>query len=151
MSELNARILLPGDAASLLAFEKTRLAAQEPDAMAAEMASWSARWRLESLNHYLPQGWSFACYRGETLEAYILAQPFLFYRGHAQTLWVEHLSYISREGAKLIVDTAHRWARDKHFQCLLFENSGDTRFVLEEWKQATTSEVGWIELKSAKY
>lgn len=151
MSRLQARILLPSDKERLLAFSRDRLAGRVEDEMEREIQSWSARWRPEALDHYLPQGWSFGVFDGDKLEGYFLAQPYLFHRGHTQTLWIEKFVYNSREAATLLIDTGHKWARDKHFQCVLFEGSEDTRFILEDYKQAHPVEVGLIELKSAKY
>ncbi len=151
MSELSVRILLPNDKESILQFERTLLASQEADPMSAELASWTARWRPEALDHYLPQGWSFATFSRDELVGYILAQPFLFQRGHTQTLWVEHLAYTSQSAASLLVDTVHRWARDKHFQCVLIEHSEGTKFILSEGKPAQVAEAGLIELKSTRH
>lgn len=149
---LNARILLPTDQEALLAFERERLAKTGGDEMDREMKSWSARWRAEALEHYLPQGWSFGVYdsNGKML-AYALAQPFLFHRGLTQTLWIEHFARETQDAAKLLIETLHKWARDKHFQCVLIEGGEATNFILNEFKQAQPVEAGLIELKSARY
>ncbi len=151
MSQLHARILLPADKELLLQFSRARLEAKVDDSMEREMQSWSARWRPEALEHYLPQGWSFGVFRGDLLEGYFLAQPYLFHRGLTQTLWIEKFAYNSDEAARLLIDTGYKWARDKHFQCVLIEGSEETRFIFEQYKQAHPVEAGLIELRSAKF
>lgn len=152
MSEgLDTRILLIDDLDAILKFESQRLAKIISDPMEREMAGWNARYRKEALEHYLPKGWCFGSYMNGALEGYILAQPLLFMRGLTQTLWVELLSAEQPAIAKVLVETAHKWARDKHLQCLLMELSPTTEFVLIQWPQAHKVDGNLIELRSAKY
>lgn len=143
MAELNARILLPADQEMLLSFARARL---EGDEMTREMASWDARWRAEALEHYLPQGWSFGVFRGDKIAGFVLAQPYLFHRGLMQTLWVETLVSESSEVSRLLLDTVYRWARDKHLQCVLLEES-----FAREWPEATPVGEGLMEIKTARF
>ena len=149
---LNARILLPTDKEALLAFERARAVHAIGDEMEREMHSWTARWRGEALDHYLPQGWSFGVFEGEEMRAYALAQPYLFHRGLTQTLWIEHFVRENEPAAKVLIETLYKWARDKHFQCVLIEGSEETRFILEDYaNKAQPVEKGLIELKSARF
>lgn len=113
------KILKPEDQEAILSFEKSRLEAQIPDEMERELASWKARWRGEQLTHYLSLGWSFAAFENGRLAGYILGQPLLFFRGLTQTLWIEHISYESLEIGESLLESAYKWARDKHFQTVL--------------------------------
>ena len=137
---MNVRILLPTDLEAILAFEKQKLT--HIDEMEREMAHWSARWRQESLEHYLPLGWSFGTFdQNDNLTGYALAQPYLFHRGLMQTLWIELLS-ADGERRELLIDTLYRWARDKHLQCIITE---------ENLNRGTLLETGLYELRTAKY
>ncbi len=151
MSELNTRILLSTDKELLLNFELQRLSSQIEDEMEREMNSWSARWRGEALDHYLPMGWSFGCFKNDSLEGFVLAQPLVFFRGLTQTLWVEHLAFVSEAAGHSLVDTVYRWARDKHLQCVLLEQTPATGFVLDQWPQSRAAGQPLIEIKSARY
>lgn len=115
------RVLLPADREAVYDFAKRRLTHAAADPMEAEMQSWNARWRTEALDHYLALGWSYGCYRGGELRGFLLAQPFIFHRGHTQTLWVEHVEASDAETADRLIDCAVRWAKDKHFQRVLFD------------------------------
>ena len=149
MSE--ARILLLTDKDAIIAYAKARLGMTVSEPMEREMQSWNARWRAEALDHYLPKGWSFGVFAGAELQGFILAQPLLFYRGMTQTIWVEHLEFNSREVATQLLDTAYRWARDKHLQCLLVENSGENAAILSDWPHARPLDDRWIEIRSARF
>ncbi len=89
-----------------------------------EMSSWHARWRRESLEHYLPQGWSFVKREskdvGGKIRAYILCQPLLFFEGWTQSLWIEHVSALTNTDGAEMIEIAYRWARDKHLQKVFF-------------------------------
>ncbi len=145
------RILLPTDHVQIVAFSKARLQARVGHAMEAELQSWSAPWRQESLEHYLPQGWSFAAIAEDgQIVAYALAQPVLFFRGLTQTLWVEHFEFATPEAGLQVMDTLYRWARDKHLQCVLVDNSEDNRACLKDWPQATAIQMDKIEIRSSR-
>jgi len=114
---LRAIVLDASEIDEVLAYEQTR-AANRGDA---PMLSWHAPWRSESLQFYIPKGWSFALRDSANhLRAYFLAQPLLFYGGMTQTLWVEYLCYDDRDALSALVDLARRYARDKHLQKVIF-------------------------------
>lgn len=116
---LETKVLRPDDMDLILAFERKRLIERFPDETERELESWNANWRQEALEHYLPLGWSFGVWSGETLNGYFLAQPFLFFRGMTQTLWVEHLSFENQEICRQLLDLVYRCAREKHLQKVL--------------------------------
>jgi hypothetical protein len=128
------RILLPTDKDQLMTFGKSRLALLVADPMEREMQSWSARWRAEALDHYLPLGWSFGCFKNGEMRGYLLGQPLLFFRGQTQTLWIEHLECAEPELEPVLLDCAYRWARDKHLQCVVREGADGK----------------WVEIKSSR-
>lgn len=124
-------VLRSDDQDAILEFENRLLnQADELDFMEKQMKSWHARWRKESLEHYLPLGWSFAIWSDNhksDLLGYVLCQPLLFFRGLTQTLWVEHLSAGSMDVRKQLGEIVYRWARDKHLQQLVLpEDLADT-------------------------
>lgn len=118
------RALMPNDKETILKFERMLKSlanggdqcssADEPDFL-----EWFAPWREESLDHYLPLGWSFGAFEGEKLLGYYLAQPFLFLNGSTQTLWLEHVAGITEAQKQELIVVAHTLCREKHFQCLL--------------------------------
>ena len=110
--QLTPRILQASDLEQIYQLEK------KPGDMEAEMASWSASWRRESLEHYLPLGWSFGLFDDETLVAYALAQPQLFVHGLTQNLWFEHFLFQNDDQAGFLLDLLYRTCREKHFQSL---------------------------------
>lgn len=121
----------------IISFETKRLADSGVSDEEVVFAQWQAPWREESLNHYLPLGWSFGLWQDKKLQGYFLAQPLLFARGFTQTLWVEHLSSIGEEPAMELMDVAYKLAREKHFQKLLVNKKADlkkisTSFALTE-------------------
>jgi len=123
-------ILLPEHKEIILEFCKRRLAERERDPMEREIKSWSARWRAEALEHYLKLGWSYGAFVQGQLKGIVLGQPFVFHRGLTQTLWLEHLEGESEEIKAALLDCASRWARDKHFQCVLMETeTGELREI----------------------
>jgi hypothetical protein len=109
------RILTLNEAQEITDFELKK--ASEDD-----FSNWTAPWRAESLNHYLPLGWSFGLWVQNQLQGYILAQPLLFFRKHTQTLWVEHLSS-SEENKIPLLETAVLTSKEKHLQSVWFDNS----------------------------
>lgn len=147
----DVRVLLPDHKETLQSFSKSALAKKISDPMELEMQSWTAPWRSESLDHYLKQGWSYGLFVNDQLHAYLLAQPFLFYRGLTQTLWIEYIEDGSTEETLALVDTAYRWARDKHFQCLLVEAKAELLKHLQMWKSAQKVDAELIEIRSAKF
>lgn len=115
-------VLKATDQDAILAFERQRLEKLDMDPMERELSSWKARWRPEQLTHYLPLGWSFGAWENGQLVGYVLTQPFLFFRGLTQTLWVEHLAYNNKTIGEALVESVHKWARDKHFQTVLISD-----------------------------
>ena len=135
MNDNDIRILQPADKPVIMEFAKLQLANKIKDPSEREIQSWSARWRGEALDHYLPLGWSFGLYRGNALVGFILGQPLLFFRGLTQTLWLEHVEAPDEETRETLIDCARKWARDKHLQCALREGPEDK----------------WLEIKTARF
>ena len=81
----------------------------------------------------------------------MLAQPLVFFRGHTQTLWIEHLEAATAEVSHLLLETAHRWARDKHFQCVFAEFLEPVDSASREWPQTRKLSEAFVEIKSARY
>lgn len=117
---LEGRVIQLQDLDEIIQFESLKLKEQVADEMEQEFAKWSARWRKESLEHYLPLGWSFLVRDQQRLVGYFLAQPFLFLEGMTQTLWVEHISYSSLEARDFLCELAYKMSREKHFQKAIF-------------------------------
>jgi hypothetical protein len=123
------RIATIEDLNEISEYEKKRLAESIPDPMEREMQSWHAKWRPESLQQYLPLGWSFLARDPDQtstfsqeglLVGYFLAQPLLFFDGQTQSLWLEHLSYSSLQARDQLCDLSYRLCREKHFQRVYF-------------------------------
>lgn len=148
---LNMKVLGPQNQEEILLFERTLLNESPGDEIEKEMASWKARWRQESLEHYLKLGWSFGIWDSNgKLEAYLLGQPLLFFQSYTQTLWVEYMSVREQESLRSLVEIAYRWARDKHFQRVLFSSAFLNKNIADELSLKTYEE-GIYELKSSKY
>lgn len=146
------RILLPGHKDAVLSFAKGQLDRRVQDPMEREMQSWGARWRPEALDHYLSMGWSYGAFSADgTMKGFILAQPFIFMRGHTQTLWVEHFAFDNPAVAHSLLETTYRWARDKHFQCVLIEEYPDTAALLKDWQRAHRVETPLVEMRSSRF
>jgi hypothetical protein len=114
-------VLQPTHKEMILDFESQLLG--ENPSFEQKMKTWDARWRSEALDHYLPMGWSFGVLNEGRLSSYLLAQPFVFFRGLTQTLWVEWIGASNQDSASQVIEVAYRWARDKHFQKLVLEES----------------------------
>ncbi len=139
-----ARILTEADMDQILNLERKRLSLEFGDDMMAQMQEWHARWRKECLEHYLPKAWCFGIFQGEELKSYFLAQVLLFFQGHMQVMWLEHLQtavdYVgdiedSRnlqfaiEDKKVLIDIAYKYAREKHLQKLMFDQKSWIDFL----------------------
>ncbi len=148
---LEIRILLESDQDTVMAFARHQLEKTETEPMDIEMKTWVARWRAEALAYYLPQGWSFGVYAGGKLRGFLLAQPLLFYRGLTQTLWIEELIFEGPASGELLLETAYKWARDKHLQCVLLEGSAGRTALVEKWKHARATDEPMIELRSSRF
>lgn len=120
------QILQIEDLEAILNYENQKLQQQIQDEAERELASWTKPWRRESLEHYLPLGWSFAAWQkvpdqGRRLKGYFIAQPQTFVRGLTQTLWIEHISW-DKDDAQIkeaLLEIAYRMSREKHFQLLV--------------------------------
>ncbi len=122
MDSWTLKVLAPSDADVVLSLERTWLAHSEENEIDRQIAEWHSSWRQESLNHYLPMGWSFGVFdlrEQNTLLGYALAQPLLFFGRQTQSLWLEHIGAHEPEVQFMLFDTAVRYARDKHLQGLL--------------------------------
>ncbi len=133
MSIVQQVLSLP-DIEEVFTYANKKLAEQEPNEQERMFKSWSAKWRREALEHYLKLGWSFiARDENKNTIGFFLGQPFLFFRGQTQTLWVEHIEADYDEVKHQLVDTAVRIAREKHLQRVLFANSEVLRQGLKNW------------------
>ena len=116
------------DIDEVYAYAKRRLALDIPDEVERRFRSWEVAWRREALEHYLKLGWSFIVRRdvGNGLQTvgFFLAQPFLFFRGQTQTVWVEHVEADDAETTAALIEVAIKVAREKNFQRALFATSG---------------------------
>lgn len=147
-------VIGPEDADEAFEFAQSRLAAAIPDESERMLASWSAPWRREALDHYLGAGWCFSVREAAgpkqgRLCGFVMAQPFLFVRGQTQSLWVEHVEAESAEVAAALVDVAYRAAREKHIQRTLFADSTQIRASMPALKAEKTWADVW-EIKTTK-
>ncbi len=151
MAAVEIKILLPEHKEELLALEKTRLEQAPGEPFEKEMLSWHANWRPESLDHYLPQGWSFGLWENNQLCAYVLAQPLLFFNGFTQSVWVEHITadQSKSEHVDQLTEVLYKWCRDKHIQKLVVRNG---MFFEESLKKIKASplDLGLLEIKTSK-
>lgn len=144
------RIATINDLPEIHEYEKKKLQEAVPDEMEREMQMWHAKWRKESLEHYLPSGWCFIA-RNPNLPSdvssegqligYFLAQPLLFFNGQTQSLWVEHLSYSSLQARDELCDLAYRLSREKHFQRAYFPNNPSIQNAISNMKPQAWSDT----------
>jgi hypothetical protein len=146
----NPRILQLSDLETIIKLERSRLETSASPEAEPDMSEWHAPWRTEALNHYLPLGWSFGFFQGEQIVAYFLAQPQLFMRSMTQSLWLEHLSFSTKEQASALLEIAYRLCREKHFQTLLLPKSDWTQH-LPLSLQAAEWEKPYLEVKTARF
>ena len=114
-------------------FAAGRLATRIPDETERTFKSWSEPWRREALEHYLKLGWSFITRENGKVAGFFLAQPFIFFRGQTQTLWVEHIEASNAEVTDVLVEVAVKVAREKHLQRVLFANAPSVANELKRW------------------
>lgn len=133
--EFDIRILMASDVDAISAFENEILAQVHSDPMEQMMAVWNSKFRPEALNHYLPLGWSFGIFEREskTLMGYFIGQPLLFFDGCTQTLWVEHVQAKSSAHQQLLLETAVKISREKHFQRVILPDTESYRESLKAW------------------
>jgi len=126
---LSFRVAMPTDLEKVLEFARRRNDQRFSDPNQRRFAEWGAKWRTESLQHYLATGWCFLASRGAAnkpeseLAGFYLAQPFLFFRSQTQTLWVEELLGSDTDVCCALAEVAVRVAREKHMQRVLFSES----------------------------
>jgi hypothetical protein len=140
---LYLRVIQPADLEEIIDFEKSKLRETIVDEMDRELHSWNARWRQESLQHYLPMGWSFLA-RDRNLQSsfssegqlvgYFLAQPLLFFDGQTQSLWVEHMQYATLQSRDELCELAYKLSREKHFQKVFFPESQSILNAVKSFK-----------------
>lgn len=144
------KILQVADIDDILEYENKKLEESIPDEMARTLSSWNARWRKEALEHYIPMGWSFVA-RDELhkIIGYFIAQPFLFFDGQTQTLWVEYLQHSSIQVRDQLCDIAFKLAREKHLQKVLFPNMAGVQNSVNSMKAESWSPNAF-EVKTTK-
>ncbi len=129
---LYTRVIQLEDLQEIIELEKSKLSEVVADEMDRELQSWNSRWRKESLEHYVPKGWSFlARDRAQSSSAstegllvgYFIAQPLLFFDGQTQSLWLEHIQFSTLQARDELCDLAYRLSREKHFQKVFFPDS----------------------------
>jgi hypothetical protein len=110
-----------------------------PDESERIFVSWEARWRRESLEHFVNTKWSFLAQdSSDTSEAglvgYFLAQPLIFFEGQAQSLWVEHLQFSTLQVRDQLIELAIRLAKENHFQRIYFGDAKNYHSILKTQK-----------------
>jgi hypothetical protein len=138
---LHFKVILPEDLQEILNLENKKMNELFPDEMERMIAGWNSKFRIEALNHYIPLGWSFLARELETdsLMGYFIAQPLLFVDGHTQSLWVEHIQYISLQARDELCELAYKLGREKHLQRVYFPQDNGisnsvTSFKPESWQ-----------------
>ena len=106
--------------------ETRYLEKQLPDPVEQEFEKWKSPWRKESLENYIPLGWSFGLFEEGELKAYYLAQPLLFFQCQTQSLWLEHAFSQDELAMKTIVEVAVKQSREKHFQRVYLPKAVDS-------------------------
>ena len=122
------RIAQPEDLEKIYQFAELQLKSKISDEMEQMMAIWNSRFRKEALEHYLKLGWSFIAENKQNqCTGFFLGQPFLFFQGQTQSLWVELVQATSAETKAELIEIAYKLARDKHIQQVLLpaEIQGD--------------------------
>ena len=150
MPELELKILDSSALEQILAFEQAKLATQIADEMERELYSWNARWRKESLEHYLNLGWSFGVWQDQELVGYALDPPLLFFRGQTQSLWVDQLSARNLQVTVKLIECLYRWSRDKHLQTILFSEGESHRSSLADFGPVRDLENSIVELRTSR-
>ncbi len=140
---LYLRVIQTADLEEIIQFEQVKLRETVSDEFEREMKSWNSRWRQESLNHYLPMGWSFLARdrnlpssfsKEGLLVGYFIAQPLLFFDGHTQSLWVEHMQYNTLQARDELCELAYKLSREKHFQKVFFPESQSVLNAVKTFK-----------------
>lgn len=128
---LEVKVLESSQIDEILKYERGKLLHLTPHEQ--EFTSWNAVWRKESLEHYLPLGWSFGLWAEGAFSGYGLVQPLLFFRGATQSLWVEHIAFDTIAVGTELVSTILGWARTQHLQKVLFSEGSQVRSLKGPW------------------
>lgn len=140
--QLIYQVLSASDFDEVFGFAERNLQSEIPDETERTFHSWTVKWRRESLEHYLRLGWSFIVREKEEeaelgdkgrIVGFFLAQPLLFFRGHTQTLWVEHIEAIDSGAREGLIEVAVRVAREKNLQRVLFSDADPMSADLQKW------------------
>ena len=129
VSEIKFQVLGSLDIDEIYNFALQQLREQNLGEVATTFKSWQAKWRREALEHYLKLGWSFIARRDGAVVGFFLAQPFLFFRGQTQSLWVEWIESSGAEVTEALIDVAVKVAREKHLQRVLFAEAKELEKV----------------------
>ena len=143
------QVLAPGDLDEILTFAEKRHRDLYPDETERMFQSWVAKWRRESLEHYLRIGWSFVARENAQTVGFFLAQPFLFFRGQTQTLWVELIEARDLGVAEALAEVAVRVAREKNLQRTLFADADRLGPAIGKWAPSPLSDT-IAEIKTTK-
>ena len=149
LPQIKFQVLSSGDIDEVYAFAEERLRQIIPDETELRFKLWDVRWKREALEHYLRLGWSFIARVDGRAVGFFLGQPFLFYRGQTQTLWVEHLEADTIEATRALSEIAVKIAREKHFQRVIFSDGERLREVLAPWKPSEL-ERDLLEIRTTK-
>lgn len=143
---INFRIAQLDDVSLIYQFAENRLRAQFSDEMELMMQVWNSRFRKEALEHYLKLGWSFMAYdENQKLLGFFLGQPFLFFQGHTQSLWVELLMAENFKIEADLAEIAIKLSRDKHFQKVVLPKSVETLHFEKSYQfQKWSDECVWV-------
>jgi hypothetical protein len=117
---LEFQVLALQDINEVYNFGEQRLRSEIADENERTFRSWTVKWRKESLEHYLKLGWSFIAREAGQPVGFFLGQPFLFFRGQTQTLWIEHIEARDAQVRASLIEIAVKVAREKHIQRVLF-------------------------------
>lgn len=147
---LDFQVLSLNEIDEVYAFAEQTLAASVDDSTERAFQSWSARWRREALSHYLRLGWSFIAREQGRMVGFFLAQPFLFFRGQTQTLWIEHLEARDSSVCEALLEVAVKVAREKHLQRVLLEATAVKDSALLAKYRPEPLEQTILEIKTTK-
>jgi len=143
---LICRVIQADDLQDILDLESRKLQETYPDEMERMMAGWNSKFRIEALNHYLALGWSFLARDDESnkLMGYFIAQPLLFLDGQTQSLWVEHVQYVSLQARDELCELAYKLGREKHLQRVYFPDDNGVSNSISTFKPATWSPGAFV-------
>lgn len=122
------------DIGQILGLERAELQSQGFEEIYAQMEEWKSLWREESLQHYLPKGWSFGVFDSNTkaLESYFIAKVIPFFRSYTQVLWIEHVNAKNLEHSEALFEIAYRYSREKHLQQMFFQDNAWKEFSISD-------------------